>query len=184
MVLIGGIGSYVYQAMALSQDQAKIVDLCDDLLQLFPKERILIDITAQEYNAYPVLQQLDPVLLQVADAYGCMVVTSSGFFYPLAEHKLAYQTALAIKDNKKTYDSDARTVPGQGHILSEDEVLAILRNNGHKEEDVQTWMDNTGKVADMSQLSIALGQSLFPNYQNPDRIVKLYDTYVTQLVRE
>ena len=113
-----------------------------------------------------------------------LIVTSSGFTYPYQDQKTAYETALAIKDNKRTYDPDARKIQWAYHILSEDEVRTILLNNGYDWSDVELWMSNTLKVAEMSHVKIVLGQSLFPNYPVPQEIQDLYDKYKDNLIQE
>lgn len=92
------------------QDEEKISLLVDSMKEIFTPERVVIDITAQSYDHYPILEQLDRVLLGLADKHKLMVVTSSGFSYPYEDQKIAYETALAIKDNKRNYDPDARKV--------------------------------------------------------------------------
>ncbi len=183
VVLVGGIMSYAYQAVSISQEN-KIMKLIEDLTAIFPPERIVIDITAQLYDYYPVLKKLHEILLKCAHENMFLVVTSSGFTYPYADQKTAYETALAIKDNKRNYDPDARKVKWDYHILSEDEVRTILEKNDHTIEQIELWTTNTLKVAQMSHVTITLGQSLFPNYEVPEDIQKLYEEYKDELIQE
>ena len=184
LVLIGGIWSYAYQALDIMQDEEKISLLVDSMKEIFTPERVVIDITAQSYDHYPILVQLDRVLLGLADQHKLMVVTSSGFSYPYEDQKIAYETALAIKDNKRNYDPDARKVQWAYHILSEDEVRTILTHNGHTQENIDLWTSNTMKIVELSHVKITLWQALFPNYENPENIVDLYEKYKNELVKE
>jgi DNA polymerase III alpha subunit len=43
-------------------------------------------------------------------------------------------------------------------------------------------MENTQKIADMTDLKIELNQLLFPNYQSPDEIKELYEAHKSEMV--
>jgi DNA polymerase III alpha subunit len=118
----------------------------------------------------------------MASEYGSMLVTSSGYLYPVASQKWAYETALAIKDNKKNYDPDARKILWDHHILSEDEVRAILVDNGFDIQLIDSMIDATGQLAEHCQAKITLWQALFPNYDTPADIQELYNIYRDSLM--
>lgn len=183
-VLVGGIGSYVYQAIELNRDSEKIRNHIHELQSIVGKEHVCIDITAQLFEYYPILKSLHDILLQCAEDNDLLVVTSSGFVYPYVDQKIAYETALAIKDNKRTYDSDSRKVKWDYHILSEDEIRSILIQNGYSSIQIDLWTENTVKVAEMSHVKIILWQALFPNYEVPEDIQHLYDEYKDVVLQE
>lgn len=184
LVLAGGIGSYFYQSVAMNHDEEILITHLQELQDIVGKDHFVVDITAQSFDFYPVLKSLHSLLLSYALQHELLIVTSSGFTYPYQDQKIAYETALAIKDNKRTYDPDARKIQWAYHILSEDEVRTILLNNGYDWSDVELWMSNTLKVAEMSHVKIVLGQSLFPNYPVPQEIQDLYDKYKDNLIQE
>lgn len=183
-VLVGGIESYAYQSLAISNDSDRVVTHIDALQQIYWIEHVIIDITSQSFEYYPILQDLHTILLEQAEKNSLLIVTSSWFTYPYKDQKIAYETALAIKDNKRTYDPDSRKVKWEYHILSEEEVRKILQKNWYESSQIDLWISNTLKVAEMSHVKILLGQALFPNYEVPEDIQKLYEQYREKLIQE
>lgn len=183
ILLVGGIWSTPYHAISHGQDATYIYGYIDSLVSVVSKENILIDITAQSYDHYPILRDLHPILIQYAQDRGLTMVTSSGYLYPKTEQQWAYQTALAIKDNKKTYDPDARIVQWAHHVLSEDEVREILIWNQMDISLIDEMIAHTGIVAEQCEVTIKLWQMLFPNYDTPEEIQALYDKYKDQLIQ-
>jgi hypothetical protein len=57
------------------------------LADIVGKENIVFDITAQRYSDYPVLKPTNDLVIQMASEYGSMLVTSSGYLYPVASQK-------------------------------------------------------------------------------------------------
>lgn len=54
--------------------------------------------------------------------------------------------------------------------------------NGYDQDLVARLIDQTYAVAQRCQISIDLGQMLFPNYETPDQIRVLYDAYQHDLI--
>lgn len=96
------------------------------MIEICGSDYVIVDVMAQSYKHYPILAQLNPALLEQAKLHQLKVVTTSAYRYPKASQKTAYETALAIKDVTKVYDSNSRKVLGEHHILSEDEIRTIL----------------------------------------------------------
>lgn len=182
-VIVGGIGSYAYQSLIVN-DTNRLTDHIENIHDIMWKDCTIIDITAQSYKNYSFLKQLDVLLLAWAKKRDLLIVASSGFLYPYKDQKSAYETALAIKDNTRTYNPDTRKVAWDHHILTEDEVRTVLVNNGHNPESVDLWIDNTGKLAKTSTLTIALWQALFPNYEVSEEMTSLYNAHKDMLIQE
>lgn len=179
--LIGGIWSVAHRYLQ-QQDEAWFDSYLQDIEQCVGKDHLVIDITAQSYDEYPDLRSINDTLIQMAHKHGYMMLTSSGYYYPTQEQKNPYQTALAIKDGKKTYDPDMRKVIWDHHILSEQEVRDILHRNWFEEKLIDTLVDATEKLAAQCHIKITLWQALFPHYDTPDDIKKLYDNCRETLV--
>jgi DNA polymerase III alpha subunit len=84
------------------------------------------------------------------------MVTSSGYCYPHQNQKIAYETALAIKDGKKNYEPDARKIKGDHHIFSEQEVRDILKKNDFHDIMIDNLIDGTNALADRCHIKITL----------------------------
>ena len=184
VVIIGGIASYAYQSLLLSNDPGKLTGHIDTICAIMWKEQTIIDITAQSYQHYPILKQLDKLLLAWATQQELMIVTSSGYLYQYKDQKNAYETALAIKDNTRTYNSDTRKVAWDHHILTEDDVRTILTKNGHASDAIALWIENTWKIAAQSSVAINLWQALFPNYEVSEEMMTLYENNKDILIQE
>ena len=182
VVIIGGIGSYAYQSLVMN-DAQRVVRHIEDIQTIMWNKNTIIDITAQSYKHYPLLKTLDPILIDWANQFELLIVTSSGFLYQYKDQKNAYETALAIKDNTRTYDPDTRKVSWDHHILAEDDVNSILTQNGHDPDAISEWLWNTWKLAELSTVKITLWQALFPNYQVSDQITDLYEKYRDDLLQ-
>lgn len=181
-VLVGGLGSYVMNALVTNNDTQQALDHMSQIVQIMGKENTIIDITAQSYEHYRGLESVSGFLLQQAEEYQLTAVTSSGYLYGEASQKTAYETALAIKDGKKVYESDARKIVGEHHILSEQEVRKILSKNGLSDTVIEQLVNATGELADCCTTKITLGQALFPNFETPEEIRVLYEENRDSLV--
>lgn len=182
IVLIGWLNSYAHY-VSQENNLSSLRDFVDTVIHCCGKENCYIDITAQRYQDYPYLQESHTALLSVGQDLGLSMVTSSGYYYPEALQKTAYETALAIKDGKRAYDADARKIAGDNHhILSEAEVRAILANNGFADTMIDHLVTATGECADRCITKITLGQALFPNFQSPQEVLDLYEKYQGVLV--
>ena len=182
IVLVGGLESYAYQSLTMYNDEQRCKEHIEQLISIMWSEDTIIDITAQPYTAYPYLSLSNEYLLKSAQMYGLSAITTSGYFYPDASQKTTYETALAIKDGKRIYDMDARKIVGDHHILSEQEVYEILKNNNFSDTMITTLIDTTNSIADRCNVKITLWQALFPQYDTPDDIKNLYEQHRDQLI--
>ncbi len=181
IVLVGWMHSYISTALA-KDDITEAKALFTQLSEIFDPEDIVLDITAQPYEIYPTLSLLNNWLIEQWKTNGYTMVTTSDYHYPEASQKKAYETALAIKDGKKTYESDARKVLWEHHILSEQDVRNILEKNKISDDLIQSLIDNTVTVADRCHAKITLWQALFPNYETPEHIKELYELHKDNMV--
>lgn len=181
LILIGWLNSYAHQ-LCKDHDSEQLQQFIENCIASFGKDNCIIDITAQSYKSYPFLQQANDMLLQLAQELGLFTVTSSGYLYPEASQKTAYETALAIKDGRRVYDPEARKIAWEHHILSEWEIRALLKNNGFSDELIDQLVHATGELADRCVTKITLGQALFPNFETPVDVQSLYEENRVSLV--
>lgn len=178
-LIVGGIGSYVSH-----QDDQGIETALDQYIHAVGVENVLIAITAQSYELYPDLAPLHQTLWHCAQEKSLTAVAISQYYYILPDHKSIYHTALAIKDGKKIYDNDVRTVKGDHHLLSEAEVRKHLSSQWWTADQIELLVHNTWVVADQIETKIALGQALFPNFIPSDEIQSLYESVKEDLVEK
>jgi DNA polymerase III alpha subunit len=90
--------------------------------------------------------------------------------------------ALAIKDGLKIYDESRRKPKGQFHIMTEEEIRTILINNNISDNVINKLIETNNALADQIDVSIDLNQSLFPNYETPDDVNKIYEDNKNELI--
>ncbi len=184
IVLLWWLYSHIYQLVSSYDDLTGASIYIDTLVNLFGQKHVICDITAQPYTIYTDLSMTNDYLMKLSQDRDMLSVVTSGFQYPTLTHKHAYETALAIKDNKKIYDPDHRVVSGEHHLLSEKEVISILSSNGYASDMIERLIVTTHEIADRCQIKIELWQMLSPNYETPDDIRTLYDMHQDDLIAE
>lgn len=182
IAVLWGLWSVADVAISIQNDDQALYDYINNIKDILWKENVVLDITAQLYTDYPILQKLNTTLIEYGKKEWYNMVTSNGYCYPTLSQKWAYETALAIKDGKRNYDPDARKVLGAHHILSENEVRSILQNNWIELSLIDILVDATVTLADSCNVKITLWQALFPNYDTPNDMKELYTTYQDWLV--
>jgi hypothetical protein len=75
------------------------------------------------------------------------------------------------------FDANRRRPAWKYHIMNGEEIREICINNWYSAEEVDEWLENNWKIAEELNASMLLNQKLFPKYQLPDHIQKLYDKY-------
>lgn len=140
------------------------------------------EIQAQDYALVPSLRFVNEKVEQLAQEISLPCIVNNNFHYIKAEDAYAREAALAIKDNMKLYDAMRRKPAGQYHIMTGDEIQAILIKNGYGMERAQELMDTNSCVAEGIDTKIELGITLFPEFEPADDIKELYEKYKDQLV--
>nr|MBR6099987.1 hypothetical protein [bacterium] len=111
-------------------------------------------------------------------------IVSNIYIYPSKEDKVTYELAMAIKDNLTIYDPNHRSPHTENHMMTEDEIKAMCKQNGYDENMVNEWINNTQKIADQCDAQIEMGQKLFPKYEVEPDILQRYEKYKNELVVE
>ncbi len=140
------------------------------------------EIQAQDYALVPSLRFVNEKIEQLAQEIALSCIVNNNFHYIKAEDAYAWEAALAIKDNMKLYDAMRRKPAGQYHIMTGDEIQAILVKNGYSIDRAQELMDTNGRVAESIDTKIELGITLFPDFEPSDDIKELYEKNKDTLV--
>jgi DNA polymerase III alpha subunit len=90
--------------------------------------------------------------------------------------------ALAIKDGNKMYDQHRRKPKWDFYIMTWEEVKRISLLNGYENADVDKRIDNTNKIAKQIKIEILMWQALFPNYDTPEDMKRIYDKIEKKLI--
>ena len=182
-VIVGALNSYAYQAIDQNNNTDQVYQHFDEIKNIVGKDAMVVAFSTQSYSAYPSLETLDQVCLRYVGDEGIRAIATSIFYYPFEEQKEAYETALAIKDNKRAYRDDSRKIPGKHHIHSEQEIRDTLQANGHATDFVQQLIATSATLAQEIDIQLDIGQVLFPDYKVPEAIEELYHRYKDQLTQ-
>ncbi|MCX6824221.1 MAG: PHP domain-containing protein [candidate division SR1 bacterium] len=180
--LFGGANSRIGKMIALDEKESKMIEIINLIQDIIGKENIYLEIIAQDYNETTESKKVNELLLAIAEREQIPCVVDNNYFYPSSGDKQAREVAIAIKDGLKIYDENRRKPKGQFHIMSEDEIIKILENNGFEKNTISQMIETNNTIAENITTEIDLNQSLFPNYETDENIKKLYDEYKDGLV--
>lgn len=146
---------------------------------------LYLEITAQDYKLEPALELLNEQLMKISLQTKIPCTISSNFHYIKKDDKIAYETALAIKDQRQISDTARRRVAGDYYIMSESEVRDIMKSNGFDEKTIDELCKNNQKVADSIDLVLPKPSTpIFPLYKTPEEYVKLYAENKDKLIQK
>lgn len=164
----------------------------DNLIQEYIKpfqdifgENLYLEITAQDYKLEPALELLNEQLMKISLQTQIPCILNSNFHYINKEDKIAFETALAIKDQKQIGDTSRRRVAGDYYIMSDTEVRDIMKGNGFDDQTIDKLCENNQKLADSINLILPKPTSpIFPLYKTPEQYVELYAKVKDSLIQK
>ena len=168
--------------LALDEKESKMIEIIHLMQEIIGKENVYLEIIAQDYTETTESKKANEFIQALAEKEHISCVVNNNYCYPSSTDKQAREVALAIKDGLKIYDESRRKPKGQFHIMSEEEIRNILENNGYEKSFINQLIETNNKIADSITTEIDLNQTLFPNYETPEDIKKLYDQYKDSLV--
>lgn len=180
--LFGWANSRIGKMIALDEKESKMIEIIHLMQDIIGKENLYLEIIAQEYNETTESKKVNEILLALAEKEGIECVVNNNYCYPSSGDKQAREVALAIKDGLKIYDENRRKPKGQFHIMTEDEIIKIMEDNGFEKHTISQLIETNNKIAESISTEIDLNQTLFPNYDSSEDIKELYEQYKDWLV--
>ena len=184
VVFFGGVYSWIGKMILRDEKQEKIVEMIRMIQDAVGKEHVFLEVIAQDHQVVTEVLPINQQVLVLADQLGIPCIVDNDYHYIKAGDRQAWEVALDIKDGKKIYDQDRRQIKGQFHIMSEEEIRAVLSKNGYDDVLINKLIETSVAVADSIVAKVKMGQSLFPNYESPDAIKVLYESHKEGLVIE
>ncbi len=178
------VDSWIWKMITRSESDDKILELIHLLQDNLWKENVFLEIVAQNEKDNTNLAKINKKILEIAKKEWIQLITWNIYNYVNIWDKDAREMALAIKDQKKIYDSDCRKPIWDFYVMSEDEIKDILIWNWYNESDITTWMNTNWEIADRIDIKIIMGQALFPVYQTPKDVADLYESIKDSLISE
>ena len=180
----GWANSWIGKMIALDEKESKIMEIIGLIQDAVGKENVYGEIIAQDYQENNEAKNINNLLISKLENNELACIVDNNYFYPSKEDKQAREVALAIKDGVKIYDENRRKPKGQFHIMSEEEIRAILEKNWIDKKTINTLIETNTTIADNINTTIELNQTLFPNYETPDDVKKIYEENKDGLIVE
>ena len=182
IVLIWGVHSFAAKLIMKNEDTTKIAEEITRLSDLVGTSHTIIELTVQDESKHPNIAKINKHLEKLASTLQLPLTCANNYHYIDEADQKVSEVALAIKDGKRMFDDDRRKVSLQQHIMSEQEIRDTLTDNGYDTDRIQQMIQTTANIADMIDLDIPLNKILFPKYESPDQIKKLYEKHKDGLV--
>lgn len=182
MAHFGGEESWFAKCLSHGDDRSKIREIAQKIVSILWPDHVFGEIQAQDYALVPSLRFVNEKIEQLAEEISLPCIVNNNFHYIKSEDSYAWEAALAIKDNMKLYDATRRKPAGHYHIMTGDEIQAVLVKNGYSLGRSQELMDTNSRVADVIDTKIELGITLFPDFDPSDDIKELYEKHKDTLV--
>ena len=177
IMVIGWSKSLIAGMIEKNISFSQIKETIQFLSNMMPS-RLFLEVTAQDYLLEPQYRIINTTILQLAEELELPVTITNNYHYIKSTDQENYEVALAIRDQRQRSDPLRRTIAGQYHIMSEEEIVTIMLSNGYTKEVIDTWIATTQHVAELIDLVIPKSQPLFPLYKNPPEIQDLYQEFI------
>lgn len=176
IIFAWGEQSWMSKLVASWESEVRIREIYEMLQDIFG-DRCYLEITAQDEQVLSVTKKCNQFVGNLAKKTNTKLIVNNDFRYLREEDKHTREIALAIKDWAKMYDLNRRRPAGKYHIMDSEEIRNICLKNWYDASEVDEWMENNWKIAEMANASMLLHQKLFPRYNIPDHVMALYDEY-------
>ena len=174
--------SRLWKMISRSETDDKILEIVHMIQEKLWKENVYFELIAQKEDS--ALKKINSKVLSLAKENWIPVITWNVYNYINKWDKNAREMALAIKDNKRMFDSDRRKPAWDFYLMTWDEIKGILLWNWYAESEVDERITMNNKIADEIDIKINMWQWLFPKYQPYDEIKEIYENIKDSLISD
>lgn len=183
-IFMWGENSWIGKMILGNESEQKIIDILQMLIDAYGKENVFLEVIAQDYRNLPQVKKINDGIMSLSKKLWLKKIIGNNYHYLRREDKDAREMALAIKDNYKMYDEQRRKPKGQYYIMSEADIRIVMKNNGFTDKETNLLITQNQQIADSIDIDIELWKTLFPNYETPEELKKIYEQYKDELVEE
>lgn len=184
VAFMGWQESWIWKMITRSEPDDKIMEITTMIQNKLWKENVYFEITAKDELLDQNMAKINKKILELSEKYNIECVVDNAFYYINKGDKETWEMALAIKDGNKMYDQHRRKPIWDFHIMNGDEIVNLLLANGYEQEKIEKRIENNNRIADQVKIEILMWQALFPNYQTPEDMKKIYDDAEKNLISE
>lgn len=174
--------SWLWKMINRSETDDKIMEIVEMIQEKLWKENVYFELIAQKEDS--ALKKINSKVLSLAKENWIPVITWNVYNYINKWDKNAREMALAIKDNKRMFDSDRRKPAWDFYLMTWDEIKEILVWNWYSESDADSRIETNNKIANEIDIKINMWQWLFPKYQPAEDVAQLYDSIKDSLISD
>jgi DNA polymerase-3 subunit alpha len=174
--------SRLWKMISRSETDDKIMEIVEMIQEKLWKENVYFELVAQKEDS--ALKKINSKVFSLAKDYWIPVITWNVFNYINKWDKNAREMALAIKDNKRMFDSDRRKPAWDFYLMTWDEIKEILVWNWYSKSDADSRIETNNKIANEIDIKINMWQWLFPKYQPAEDVAQLYDSIKDSLISD
>lgn len=182
IVLLWGKQNFVSKLILKNESESKITEEIERITKLVWPKRCIIELLVQDHEQFPEIKKINTQLESLASKLKLPLVCTNNYHYVNPEDQKVSEVALAIKDSKRMFDDDRRKKTTAEHIMSEQEISDMMEKNWYEKPVITQMIQTSKNIAESIDLEIPLGQILFPKYESPDDIKKLYEQHKDKLV--
>ncbi len=179
--ITGGERSRLWKQLLNHHEAALLQDQRQQLTKTLWVENCYLSRVAQDIHQ-GTLAECNQMILQFAATHHVPCIVSGDVHYREAKDQHIFETALAIKDGKRIYDTDRRLAPRQMHLQTEDELRARLTQSSLSDDQINAMFQTTQDIADRIDLQIPMDKILFPIYESPEDITTIYKKQQQELI--
>lgn len=166
--------SFLWNLIINNEPDKKIHELINNLKDAIWKENFYLEVVAQDHEKNKNIWKINNRILKNHKFIETEIITNNNFHYINNEDKEAYNVLWNIK--KWTQFSLDQQDKRELHILSESEIINILKNNLIDDETIKNLISNNLKISESIEVNLDLWKILFPKYESPKHIKELYET--------
>lgn len=179
-----GSESWIWKMILRSEDDNKIIEMIKMIQDVIWAENVYLEVVAQDEKQNPALWKINKKVLELANKLWMKVIVDNVYNYIEKQDKDTREMALAIKDQKKIYDMDARKPVWEFYIMTWDEIKEIMIKNGYESSIIDSWIQTNNDIANQIDIKIIMWQALFPVYQTPPEVAEFYEKEKDRLIHD
>lgn len=169
-------------SMIIHQEQhALLTDQREQLSDTLGRDACFLSRVAQEKPQWP-LHTGNQMVAEFATKHHIPLVVTGDVHYIHNTDQHTFETALAIKDGKRVFDSDRRLAPREMHLQTEEEIRGRLASAWVWVEQITSLIATTQHIAESIDLSIPMDKLLFPIYESSADIKQKYESWQPSLI--
>lgn len=128
------------------------------------------------------IHMVNQLVLDISIAQSSPLIISGDVHYIKKSDQQIFETALAIKDTKRIYDTDRRLADHHMHLHDEEEIQSYAHACGLSQEQIHTCIMTGEHLVEHIAVDIPMNTILFPIYEPSSDIKQTYDDWQTSLI--